>query len=278
LVAIDLNLAAVLTDTHCHLDFNHYEHDRPFVLNRAWETGLERIMVPGVDLVSSQAAIKVARGDHRIFAAVGVHPNSSLTWNGTIHDAILRLTHHPKVVAIGEIGLDYYRDRAPRSHQKQVFKELLDLAKRRTLPVIIHTRNASADDRRCITDLIEILSEWTPNLEYPGVIHSYSGNIAEAEELIEMGYFLGITGPITYKSAASLREVVESSPLERLLIETDGPFLTPHPHRGKRNEPAYVRYIAEKISEVHHCSVKTVIKQTSLNAQVLFRWKEAERA
>jgi TatD DNase family protein len=268
----------VLTDTHCHLDFNHYDRDRPVVLNRAWDTGLERIMVPGVDLESSQAAIKVAQGDPRIFAAVGVHPNSSLTWNGIVHGAILRLTHHPKVVAIGEIGLDYYRERAPISHQNQVFRDLLDLAKRRGLPVIIHTRNAGENDRRCVTDLIDILSKWTPSLEFPGVIHSYSGNKAEAKELIEMGYYLGITGPITYKNAASLREVVESIPLERLLIETDGPFLTPHPHRGKRNEPAYVRYIAEKISEVHHCSIKKVIEQTSINAQVLFQWKEAERA
>lgn len=268
----------MLTDTHCHLDFNHYVRDRTNVLARAWEAGLERILVPGVDLPSSQAATQMAQGHPKVFAATGIHPNSALTWDGHTPDALSGLASHPKVVAIGEIGLDYYRDRAPQSHQKQVFQLQLKLAGACELPVIIHTRNASPDDRRCISDLIEILSRWNPNIKHPGVIHSYSGNETEAQRLIELGYYIGISGPITYNNAAALRKVVESIPLDRLLIETDGPFLTPHPHRGKRNEPAYVRYIAEKISEVHNCSLNTVIEQTSANAQTLFRWKEDERA
>jgi TatD DNase family protein len=265
----------VLTDTHCHLDFNHYEKDLPGVLDRAWEAGLNRILVPGVDLWSSRAAIKVSESDHRINTAVGVHPNSALTWNEGSYRALIQLTHHPKVVAVGEIGLDYYRDRAPKPIQREVFQAQLELAERKELPVVIHTRNASSTDRNCIQDLIDILIAWKPTLRHPGVVHSYSGNEDEAERLLALGYYLGVTGPITYKNASGLRKVIASIPLERLLIETDGPFLTPHPHRGKRNEPAYVQYIANKISEVHQCPLQSVVEKTSLNAATLFRWNEA---
>ncbi len=268
----------MLTDTHCHLDFNHFDGDRTAVLTRAWETGLERILIPGVDLLSSRAALQIAQVHPKVFTAVGVHPNSSLTWDERTSDSLLDLVGHPKVVAIGEIGLDYYRDRAPKTHQKQVLRMQLHLAEEQNLPVILHTRNSSPNDRLCISDLINILSGWAPSLKHPGVVHSYSGNETEAERLIDLGYYIGITGPITYKNAPALRRVVASIPLNRLLIETDSPFLTPHPHRGKRNEPAYVRFIAEKISEVHNCSVKTVIQRTAANAQALFRWEEVEPA
>ncbi len=266
----------MLTDTHCHLDFYHYEKDRLDVLKRAWSNGLERILVPGVDLESSRSAIHLTKVDSKVFVAIGVHPNSASTWNGSSYETLLSLSHHPKVVAIGEIGLDYYRNRAPIPIQKKVFKDQLHLAASRNLPVIIHTRNKNPNDRRCISDLIDILSEWKSALILPGVIHSFSGNLEEAKKIIELGFYIGITGPITFKNASVLREVVESIPLEWLLIETDAPFLSPHPYRGKRNEPAYVRYIAEKISEVRQCSLETVKEQTSANAQVLFRWNDVE--
>lgn len=242
------------------------------MITRAWNAGLGRILIPGITLASSQSAIQLAGEHEQIFTAVGVHPNSSLSWDRHTTENMMRLASHTKVVAIGEIGLDYYRKRAPQEHQQQVFRLQLDLAEASNLPVIIHTRNASPDDRRCITDLLEILMAWRPKMRYPGVVHSYSGNEREAERLMEFGYFIGITGPITYKKATSLRKVVESIPLNKLLIETDGPFLTPHPHRGKRNEPAHVKYIAEKISQVHKCPVEKVIQQTSENARKLFRW------
>jgi TatD DNase family protein len=245
------------------------------VITRALKAGLERILIPGIDLASSQSAIQLAGEHEKIFTAVGVHPNSSLTWDRRTIETIMRLASHTKVVAIGEIGLDYYRKRAPQEHQQHVFKSQLDLAKASNLPVIIHTRNVSPDDRRCISDLLEILSIWKPKIRYPGVVHSYSGNETEVERLMDLGYFIGITGPITYKKATSLRKVVESIPLNKLLIETDGPFLTPHPYRGKRNEPAYVKFIAEQISQVHQCPVEKVIQQTYENALKLFRWGEA---
>jgi TatD DNase family protein len=257
-----------LTDTHCHLDFRNYEEDRAAVLNRAWEAGLERILVPGIDLQTSQAALELAEAHPQIYAAVGVHPNSATVWEAVSLDYLEQMTSHPKVAAIGEIGLDYYRDRAPRDLQKQVLRTQLDLAERVKLPVVIHTRNASLDDRTCMTETLQILAE----TNVTGVLHSFSGNSSEAERTLELGFFIGITGPVTFKNAAELRQVVAEVPLERLLIETDGPFLTPHPYRGQRNEPAYVRFVAEKISEVHKQPLEVVAETTSANAQRLFKW------
>ncbi len=261
-----------LTDTHCHLDFRNFDKDRPAVLKRAWKTGLERILIPGIDLGTCFTATNIAEDHAQIFAAVGVHPNSALTWEADTLETLTQMADHPKVVAIGEIGIDYYRDRAPRQLQKRVFKSQLDLASRLRLPVVIHIRNAGPDDRSCIADVIAILKEWKSPLENPGVIHSYSGNLFEAEDLLAMGYFLGITGPVTFKKAVALQQVAAEIPLDRLLIETDGPFLTPHPYRGKRNEPSYVRYIAEKIAEVRGVSPKIVADQTTHNAHQLFGW------
>ena len=275
-----------LTDTHCHLDFNAFDKDRNVVLARAWEAGLERILVPGVDLASSRAAVRLAQAHHRLYAAVGVHPNSSLTWDERALGELEDLAADPKVVAIGEIGLDYYRDRAPHPLQRQVFREQLNLAGRLSLPVVVHTRNSSPQNRSCILDVINILAEWCAKLradprskslaEHPGVVHSYSGNEAEAQHLLELGFFIGITGPVTFRNAVELRKLVASIPLERLLIETDGPYLTPHPYRGKRNEPAYVRFVAEKISEIHNQSLNVVAEKTTANAGHLFQWREVD--
>ncbi|HBX70129.1 MAG TPA: hydrolase TatD [Chloroflexi bacterium] len=257
-----------LTDTHCHLDFRDFDVDRDAVLARAWEAGLERILIPGIDLQTSQAAIELAESDPRIYAAVGVHPNSATLWDAQTLEFLSEMAAHPKVAAIGEIGLDYYRERAPRSLQKQVFREQLNLAGRLNLPVAIHTRNASDEDRLCITETLEILAEFRGT----GVLHSFSGNLVEAERTLELGFFIGITGPVTFKKADELRMVVSSVPLDRLLIETDSPFLTPHPHRGQRNEPVHVRFVAEKICEIHNQSPEVVAEVTTANARRLFQW------
>ncbi|MEA3352169.1 MAG: TatD family hydrolase [Chloroflexota bacterium] len=261
-----------LIDTHCHLYFDSYDGDRSDILTRAGHAGVERILAPGIDTDSSRAAIELAKTYSGVCAAVGVHPNSALTWQPGALVTLTELAHHPAVVAIGEIGLDYYRDRAPQSIQKNVFREQLTLAGQVNLPVIIHTRNAGSEDRACITDLLNILTEMRPDLldDRPGVVHSFSGNEAEAMQLLEMGFFIGITGPVTFRNAHHLRRVVASVPLERLLIETDGPFLTPHPHRGKRNEPAYVYYVAEKIAEVLDLPLTSVGQATTENAKRLF--------
>jgi len=257
-----------LTDTHCHLYFRDYKTDLDAVLERAKNACISQILIPGIDLASSQSAINLAEDDLRLFASVGIHPNSSLTWTADTLEFLELMAENSNVVAVGEIGLDYYRERAPHGHQKHVFQEQLKLAERLNLPVVIHTRNASPSDRSCIDDTLKILEEFELN----GVLHSFSGNSGEAQRIIEIGFNIGITGPVTFKKADELRDVVASVDIDRLLIETDGPFLTPHPHRGRRNEPAYVRFVAEKISEVRKQPLKNVVDKTTANAKRLFGW------
>ena len=257
-----------LTDTHCHLYFNDFDDDRAHVLARAIDSGVERILVPGIDLQTSRSAIQLAEDNKVIYSAVGVHPNSANNWDVRTIGYLDELTSHPKVIAIGEIGLDYYRGLTSPLLQKQIFRDQLGLAEHLELPVVIHTRNSSISDRSCIIDTLEILSEF----QTVGVLHSFSGNSIEAEEAIALGYFLGITGPVTYKSATELQTVVASVSIDHLLIETDSPFLAPVPHRGKRNEPAYVSFIAEKIGEIHNQLPGTVAKITHNNSSRLFEW------
>ncbi len=267
-----------LTDTHCHLYFSNYEKDRDAVLARAWEAGVERILVPGIDLPSSRAAIKLAETHSQVYAAVGVHPNSATTWDAGTLGALTELTDHPKVVAIGEIGLDYYRDRAPRSLQKRVFREQIELAGQVELPIIIHTRNSSPKDRTCFADVVEIIRELRQALsdDQPGVFHSFLESEPEAQQALELGFYVGITGPVTFKNAHELRDVVTTTPLEKMLIETDGPFLTPHPYRGKRNEPAHVYYVSERIAQLRGESPRSIGAITSKNAARLFQWRNAD--
>ena len=262
----------MLIDTHCHLYFDSYDGDRQAVLTRAGAADVERILAPGIDLVSSRAAVDLAEAHPPVYAAVGVHPNSALTWEPGTLEALRDLLEHDKVVAVGEMGLDYYRDRAPKSIQRRVFRDQLALAGEARLPVILHVRNASPEDRACIDDLLAILEEMRPTLleDRPGVVHSFSGNLDEALKLVELGFFIGITGPVTYPNADGLRRVVGAVPLEHLVIETDGPFLTPQPRRGQRNEPAYVAYVAEKIAETRRVSPKLVAGETTQNAKRLF--------
>ncbi len=267
-----------LTDTHCHLYFDRYDKDRDAVLARAWEAGVERILVPGIDTASSAAAIALAEAYPQVYAAVGVHPNSATTWDSQTIDTLTQLAAHPKVVAIGEIGLDYYRDRAPRSLQKRVFREQIELAGQVDLPIIIHTRNASLKDRACFADIVEIIEEMRDDLDAqrPGVFHSFLESEPEAQYALDLGFYIGITGPVTFKNAAELRNVVAVAPLDKLLIETDGPFLTPHPYRGKRNEPANVYYVSEKIAQLRGESPRSIAQATGENAAKLFQWRNSD--
>ena len=270
-----------LTDTHCHLNFDRYQKDLEDVLKRAREVGVKRILVPAIDLDSSREILALVEDDPLLYAAVGVHPNSGTTWHeGTLADLRL-LAEHPKVAAVGEIGLDYYRDRTPRSLQAEVLICQLDLALEKKLPVILHVRNESEENRSCLNDLLDILEKWISKADpafpdrnhLPGVIHSFSGNVQEAKRALEMGFYLGITGPVTYKTARTLRDVVKAAPLARLLVETDGPFLSPQAKRGKRNEPAHVCYIIDKISAVKDVPVSVVAEETTANAADLFKWE-----
>ena len=265
-----------LTDTHCHLDFNVFDPDREAVLTRAWEAGLVRLLVPGIDLASSVRAVHLADEYPQVYAGVGVHPNSALSWGPDTAHQLRNLAASPRVVAIGEIGLDYYRQGAPRAVQQDVLRAQLDLAAECSRPVIIHNRQATED-------LLAILSEWqarmlaegSPLAECPGVLHSFGGPDEVAEQAIRLGFFLGISGPVTFRNARDLQGMVARLPLERLLLETDAPFLTPHPRRGRRNEPAYVRFVAEKLSDLREEPLAQVASQTTANAARLFGWGEA---
>ena len=263
----------MLADTHCHLDFEAFDGDREQVLDRAARAGVERILNPGVDLASSRSAVRLAETYSLVFAAVGVHPNEATQWEQDTPETLRDLAGHPKVVAIGEIGLDYYRDRAPRDLQKKIFQEQLALAAELGLPVIVHNRLATED-------LLEILTGWetglanagSPLAERPGVLHSYSEKLEPALRGIEYNFRIGFTGPVTFRNAPDLQRVAANLPPDHLLIETDAPFLTPHPHRGKRNEPAYVRLVAEKLAELKEIPFESVASQTSANAARLFNW------
>jgi TatD DNase family protein len=270
----------MLTDTHSHLDFRDYKNDLEDVLVRAKGAEVERILNPGVDLQSSQAAVCLAGNHPMVFAGVGVHPNEALSWDDSSPGDMKKLAKHPKVRAIGEIGLDYYRDRSPRKVQEKVFRQQLELATELGLPVIIHTRDGRNRSTLAIQDVINILSQWVnelynqanPLYENPGVLHSYSGDEEFAQQATDLGFMIGITGPVTYKNAQSLQTVVKSIPLENILIETDAPFLTPHPFRGKRNEPAYVRFVAERIAKIRNTTFEEVASATKKNSKRLFNW------
>jgi TatD DNase family protein len=266
--------AFLLTDTHCHLDFEAFDSDRELVLERAREAGLTRILNPGIDLLSSTAAITLSEEYEEVYAAVGVHPNSALSFDEHTLQHLKELSSHPKVVAIGEIGLDFFRDKAPRDLQMRVFRSQLDLASELGLPVIIHNRHAT-------TDVLSVLSEWqsqllkaiSPLSDKPGVLHSYSDSIESAQKAIAINFLMGITGPVTFKNADDLQHVVTGLSVTKIIIETDAPFLTPHPRRGQRNEPALVRRVAEKIAELHSCPVEDIAFATSENADRLFNWR-----
>jgi TatD DNase family protein len=262
-----------LTDTHCHLDFELFDDDRAEVIDRALEAGLVRMLNPGIDLQSSRKAVLLAETYSHIFAAVGVHPNEGLGWDAKALDELEALAVHPKVVAIGEIGLDYYREQAPHDLQIKIFRDQLDLAARSGKPVIIHNRNAT-------TDTLKIISAWyqelraaeSPLADCPGVLHSFGGDRTTALSAFESNFLIGINGPITFKNAPDLRETVAGLELGHLLIETDAPFLTPHPYRGKRNEPAMVSFIASKLAEIFSQPDTSVASATTDNAIRIFHW------
>lgn len=262
-----------LTDTHCHLDFNSFDSDRQQVLERAWQAGIQRILNPGIDLQTSQTALELSENHPFVFAAVGVHPTSASGWDSSLLPALRKLAQHPKVVAIGEIGLDYYWDKTPVPDQKQALRDQLALAAELCLPVVVHNREATED-------ILAILLAWQSELESkgsplaarPGVLHSFSGNSEHALRAAAAHFYIGITGPVTFKNAPELQKGVQETPLEHLLIETDAPFLAPHPMRGKRNEPAYVRHVAEKIALLKGCTIDDVASQTARNARHLFGW------
>ena len=276
----------MLTDTHCHLDFNKFDEDRHLVLQRAIDAGVNRILIPALDLESSRAAVRLAEAQSNIYAAVGFHPTDLDKFSENAFNEVKQLASHPKVVAIGEIGIDYYwvKEREERAFQHEALRRQLEFAASMHKPVIIHMREeGDVWFGQASIDLLRILGEWHkalrtenhPLAEKPGVLHSFNGNLETAQKALELNFYIGVTGPVTYKNAEEKRNIIKQLPITQLLIETDSPFLTPVPHRGKRNEPAFVTYIADKIAEIHKTTREQVAEITARNAAHLFGW-EAE--
>lgn len=262
-------MTPTLIDTHCHFDFEAFAPDRDALWQEALAHGVTRLINPAVDLESGARALELSARYAGVYVAVGLHPNETAEYAPSLLDRIAEQAAQPKCFAIGEIGLDYYWDRSPKAQQWRAFEDQLALAARLGLPVIIHNREAT-------DDLLSILSAWQASLpearrERLGVLHSFSASLESAERALTLGFYLGFSGPITYKKADDLRRVAANTPLDRILIETDAPYLTPHPHRGKRNTPAYVRYVAEELARLHSCSFEAIAQVTTQNAEQLFR-------
>ncbi len=249
-------------DTHAHLFFPNFKDDLDEVISRAKENGVDYILVPATDLATSKQAIELAEKYDFIFAAVGVHPHDTKDLNPDFINELRNLAAHEKVKAIGEIGLDYYYDFSPREKQIEAYVAQLDLALELGLPAIIHNREAN-------DDIMEIAREYAKK-GLKAQFHCFAGSLDDAHELIELGYNISFTGNITFKKADNLKRIVAGVHPENILLETDSPFLTPVPHRGKRNEPSYVKYVAEKIAEIHHIRLKDVARTTSFRAYKLF--------
>jgi TatD DNase family protein len=283
----------VLTDTHCHLDLEKFDADRDEVIRRAQKAGLGRILIPGLTVASSKTAVRLAQSHPMLYAAIGVHPTDADTWDAQTISDLKQLASQSadpppvrtaaKVVAIGEIGLDYYWNASTRKTQIDILRDQLTLASELHLPVVLHCREKDdVEQGTCAEDLVNILGEWVTSLrsgdnlllQRPGVLHSFSGSLETAEQAIKLGFSIGVTGPVTYKNAGNRRRVTAALPIERLLIETDSPFLAPHPHRGERNEPAFVVDIADKIAEIKSCTPQEVAAVTTKNAARLFAWEE----
>jgi TatD DNase family protein len=255
----------MLIDSHCHLNFNAFDEDRAEVLARAKAAGIVAFINPSTNLDDSRQVIALAETIPNLYAAIGFHPNSAATLNDETLAQLRTLAAHPKVVAIGEIGLDYYWDKAPRPIQLQTLEQQLALAQELDKPVIIHQRESAADT-------LAVLRQWGAAQAHPGlVLHSFSGDKAMAEEAVALGFYIGISGPVTFKNARDLPEIVAALPPERLLVETDAPFLAPHPFRGKRNEPAHVRLVAERVAALQGFTPAEMSRRLSENSIALFK-------
>ncbi|MFW6287620.1 MAG: TatD family hydrolase [bacterium] len=247
-----------LIDTHAHLDFPRYDKDRNDIIAKAWDSGISYIVNVGADMISSRRSIGLAEEYPFIFATVGVHPHDASDVNQDLLDELREMAAHDRVVAIGEIGLDYHYDNSPREVQKSAFRDQLKLADELSLPVVIHSREADEDT-------LEILKAGF-NQNNGGIMHCFGSGLKMAIECLDMGMYLAFGGVSTFKNADDLREVIKAVPLDRILLETDSPYLTPEPFRGKRNEPRYVRFVAEKIAEIKSLDLIEVAETTTSNA------------
>lgn len=253
----------MLFDTHAHLNAEQFDTDLEEVIARAKAEKVERIVVVGFDKPTITRAMELIEEYHFIYAAIGWHPVDAIDMTEEDLSWIKELSSHEKVVAIGEMGLDYHWDKSPKGVQKEVFRKQIALAKEVNLPIIIHNRDATED-------VVTILKEEGAE-EVGGIMHCFTGSAEVARQCMDMNFYISFGGPVTFKNAKKPKEVAKEIPNDRLLIETDCPFLTPHPFRGKRNEPSYVKYVAEQLAELKGLTYEEIASITTENAKRLFR-------
>jgi TatD DNase family protein len=249
-----------LLDSHAHLDDSDFDADRDAVIARAWAAGLRYLLIAGGGTGPDRldSPLDIAERDDRIFASVGVHPHEARHFTESHAEKILKLARHPKIVALGEIGLDYYYDHSPRDIQRQVLIRQMDLARELKLPIIIHCRDAWADLREIAA------AHWKPT-GLGGILHCFTGTQEDAQSFLDWGFWVSFAGNLTFKKAEKLREVARGIPLDRLLTETDCPYLAPVPHRGKRNEPAYVRAVIQELARLRGLGEQEIGQQVMEN-------------
>ncbi|WP_066059277.1 TatD family hydrolase [Robertmurraya korlensis] len=252
----------MLFDTHVHLNAEQFSEDLNEVIDRARTEGVQNMVVVGFDRPTITRAMELIEEYDFMYASIGWHPVDAIDMRDEDLGWIEELAKHPKVVAIGEMGLDYYWDKSPKNVQQEVFRRQIQLAKKLKLPIVIHNREATAD-------IVTILKEENA-AEVGGIMHCFSGSVEVAKECVEMNFYISLGGPVTFKNAKKPKEVAQEIPLHKLLIETDCPYLAPHPYRGKRNEPSYVKLVAEQIAELKGISYEEVSQATTENAKILF--------
>jgi TatD DNase family protein len=263
----------ILVDTHCHLNLTNFSLDLPEVIGRARDKGVERILVPGTNLENCYKALELSNRFTGIFSAVGIHPNEVDQWSDRMLYSLENLAGDKKTIAIGEIGLDYFRNKTPIENQIRILRMQLAVAKKFLLPVILHSRNA-------LQDLWPIIRQWHGVLkdehnllaERPGILHAFEGNFEEAKEAASLNFLIGIGGPVTYKNGITKQQLATGLPLKNMVLETDAPFLSPSPEMGKRNEPANVIYIAEKIATLKNIEINIIADATTKNSDHMLLW------
>ncbi|KAA1036186.1 TatD family hydrolase [Macrococcus equipercicus] len=252
----------MLIDTHVHLNADQYDEDLTEVIDRARAAGIDRMIVVGFDEKTIKRTMTLIDEHDFLYGVIGWHPVDAIDFTDDYYEWIKELAKHPKIVALGEMGLDYHWDKSPKDIQKTVFKRQIALAKELKLPIVIHNREATQD-------VVDILKSENA-AEVGGVMHSFSSSPEMCDEVLKLNFIISLGGPVTFKNAKQPKEVAVHVPLDKLIVETDAPYLTPHPYRGKRNEPAYVKLVAEQIAELRGISYEELAAATTANAERLF--------
>lgn len=257
-----------LFDSHCHLENGRFEADLPEVMARMKDAGVNRCILAGSDMETSEQIVALTKEHAHVYGVVGIHPHDAKTWTDDCAQRIADWTKEERIVGVGEIGLDYYYDHSPRDVQKEVFVKQLLLARQLDMPAVFHVRDAHGD----VLDLLRANRSQLP----AGVVHCYSGSVESAREYLDMGFYISFAGPITFKNANKLLDVAEYVPQDRILVETDSPYLAPVPMRGRRNEPTFVQYVAQTVAELRGISAEEMAQAAFENACRLFGIPEVD--